>query len=151
MSLIKRNYSTLPTTFSRMFDDFFTRDLFDWGNNNYSVTNTTLPAVNILENNDAFLVEMAAPGMNKKDFTIELENDVLKISSTKESKKELNEDERFNRREFSYQSFQRTFHLPKTVVDESKIEAKYQDGVLRVMIPKREEAKALPPRQIKVQ
>lgn len=147
MTLIRSNFPTLP----RIFDDFLTRDVFDWGTNNYSITNTTLPAVNILENNDAFLVEMAAPGMNKKDFTIELDNEMLKISSEKEVKYEPKEDERYNRREFSYQAFQRTFHLPKTVVDESKIEAKYEDGVLRVMIPKREEAKALPPRQIKVQ
>lgn len=147
MALIKSNFPTLP----RLFDDFFTRDVFDWGNSNFSTTNTTLPAVNIVENNEAFLVEMAAPGMNKKDFTIELDNEMLKISSVKETKNEMKDDERYTRREFSYQSFQRTFHLPKTVVDESRIEAKYQDGVLRIMIPKREEAKALPPRQIKVQ
>ncbi len=147
MTLIRSNFPTLP----RLFDDFFTKDVFDWGNSNFSNTNTTLPAVNIVENNDAFLVEMAAPGMNKKDFNIELENEVLKISSHKEMKNETKEDERYTRREFSYQSFQRTFHLPKSVVDASKIEAKYQDGVLRIMIPKKEEAKALPPRQIKVQ
>jgi HSP20 family protein len=146
MSLIRSNFSTLP----RLFDDFLTKDIFDWGNGNFSNTNTTLPAVNIVENNDAFLVEMAAPGMNKKDFNIELENEVLKISSHRETKNETKEDERYTRREFSYQSFQRTFRLPKTVVDDSKIEAKYQDGVLRIMIPKKEEAKALPPRQIQV-
>lgn len=146
MTLIRSNFPTLP----RLFDDFFTKDLFDWGNSNFSNTNTTLPAVNIVENNDAFLVEMAAPGMNKKDFNIELENEVLKISSHKEMENETKEDERYTRREFSYQSFQRTFHLPKSVVDANKIEAKYEDGVLRIMIPKKEEAKALPPRQIKV-
>jgi HSP20 family protein len=147
MTLIKSNFPTFP----RLFDDFFTKDLFDWGNSNFSNTNTTLPAVNIAENNEAFLVEMAAPGMRKEDFTIELENEVLKISSYKENNQDTKEGERYTRREFSYQSFQRTFHLPKTVVDDSKIQAKYQDGVLRIMIPKKEEAKALPPRQIKVQ
>lgn len=147
MTLIKGNFPTLP----RLFDDFLTKDLFDWGNSNFSNTNTTLPAVNIVENNDAFLVEMAAPGMHKEDFTIELENEMLKISSYRENKNDTKEGERYTRREFSYQSFQRSFHLPKTVVDDSKIQAKYQDGVLRIMIPKKEEAKALPPRQIKVQ
>jgi HSP20 family protein len=151
MARIRNNFPSLPTTFSRFFDDVFTRDVFDWGNNNFSQTNTTLPAVNIVENKDEFLVEMAAPGMDKKDFRIELENDMLKISSEKEMKNEVQkEDERYTRREFSYQSFTRTFHLPKTVVDESKINAKYEDGVLRIMIPKREEAKTLPPRQIEV-
>ncbi|HQU59034.1 MAG TPA: Hsp20/alpha crystallin family protein, partial [Saprospiraceae bacterium] len=114
-------------------------------------TDTTIPAVNIIESNDGFTVEMAAPGMNKKDFQIELENEILKISSQKEVKQEIKEDDRYTRREFSYQSFQRTFHLPKSVVDDSKIKAKYEDGVLRVMIPKREEAKKLPPRKIAIQ
>lgn len=146
MTLIRSNFPTLP----RLFDDFFTKDVFDWGNSNFSNTNTTLPAVNIVENNDAFLVEMAAPGMNKKDFSIELKNEVLKISSQRETRHQSNDEERYTRREFSYQSFQRTFHLPKSVVDDAKIEAKYQDGVLRILIPKKEEAKALPPRQIQV-
>lgn len=94
---------------------------------------------------------MAAPGMNKKDFTIELNDEMLTISSQREVTNELKEDARYTRREFSYQAFQRTFHLPKTVVDESKIKAKYEDGILRVLIPKREEAKALPPRTIMIQ
>jgi HSP20 family protein len=148
MTLIKRNsyFPVLP----QLFDDFFTRDFFDWGSQNYSDTNTTLPSVNIREDNDAFIVEMAAPGMEKKDFTIELDNEILTISSQKEMQNELNEGERFSRREFSYQSFSRSFHLPRTVVDESKIKAKYENGVLKVLIPKKEEAKALPPRQIRI-
>ena len=150
MTLIKRNYSNLPSTFSNLFDDFFTRDLFDWGTRNFTGVNMTLPAVNIRENNEAFLVEMAAPGMDKKDFHIELDNEVLKISSEKEVRNEEKEGERYTRREFSYQSFQRTFQLPKSVVDGSKIEAKYENGVLYVAIPKKEEAKALPARQIEV-
>jgi len=135
----------------RLFDDFLTRDLFDWGFKNNSFTNTTIPAVNIVENNEGFTVEMAAPGMNKQDFSIELNNELLTISSQKETQNELKEDDRYTRREFSYQSFQRTFNLPKSVVDESKIKAKYEDGVLRVLIPKKEEAKALPPRTITIQ
>lgn len=148
MTLIKRN-SFLPTI-PRFFDDFLSKDFYDWNANNNLPSNSTLPSVNIVESNDGFVVEMAAPGMNKKDFIIELDNETLMISSEKEFKNEIQEDDKYVRREFSYQSFQRSFHLPKSVVDESKIEAKYQDGVLRVMIPKREEAKALPIRQITV-
>lgn len=148
MTLIKRNsyFPVLP----KLFDDIFTRDFFDWGTQNYSNTNTTLPSVNIREDNDAFIVEMAAPGMEKKDFAIELDNEILTIFSQKEMQNELKEGERFSRREFSYQSFSRSFHLPKTVVDESKIKAKYENGILKVLIPKKEEAKALPPRQIRI-
>jgi HSP20 family protein len=149
MTLTKWNSSLFPS-FPRLFDDFFTRDLADWSNGNFSSTNTTLPSVNILENNDGFLVEMAAPGMKKEDFRIELDNEYLKISSEKQSENEIKDGERYTRREFSYQSFERSFHLPKSVVDTGKINAKYENGLLRIMIPKREEAKALPPRQIAV-
>ena len=150
MSLNKSSFpatSTLP----RLFDDFFTRDLFDWGAKNNSFTNTSLPAVNIVENNEGFAVEMAAPGMSKKDFNIQLHNEILTISSNKEVSNELRENDQYRRREFSYQSFQRTFQLPRTVVDESRIEAQYENGILRVLIPKKEEAKALPPRTIEIQ
>jgi HSP20 family protein len=150
MKLLKSNSPLFPGL-PRFFDDFFTRDFIDWDVNNHSVTNTTVPAVNVIEGNDSFTVEMAAPGMTKKDFTIELENEILKISSEKETEKVLPEGHRYNRREFSYQSFVRTFHLPKSVVDVSKINAKYENGVLRILIPKKEEAKSLPPRKIAIQ
>lgn len=150
MTLVKSSLPVFPA-FPRLFDDFFTRDLFDWGPRGFSNTQTTIPAVNIIENYDSFHVEMAAPGMDKADFLIELDNEYLTISSKKEVRNELRENEQYTRREFSYQSFQRTFHLPKTVVDESKIKAEYKNGLLRIMIPKKEEAKALPPRTIAIQ
>ena len=150
MALVKSNFATFPS-FPRLFDDFFTRDLFDLGNRGQSFTNTTLPSVNIVENNESFAVEMAAPGMRKEDFHIQLNNEVLTISSQKESRNEFKENERYTRHEFSYQSFERSFHLPKTVVDESKIQAQYENGILRILIPKKEEAKLLPPRTIVVQ
>lgn len=148
MTLIKN--SPILSTLPQLFDDFLTRDLADWGFKNHSVTNTTIPSVNIIESNDGFTVEMAAPGMIKSDFTIELDNDILKISSKKEKDELMDENQRYVKREFSYESFVRTFHLTKTVVDDSKINAKYEHGILRIFIPKREEAKALPPRQIKI-
>ena len=88
--------------------------------------------------------------MSKKDFEIELNDETLTISSQKEITNELKEDENYTRREFSYQSFTRSFQLPKSVVEHSKIQAKYENGILRVMIPKKEEAKALPPRKITI-
>jgi HSP20 family protein len=149
MTLMKRNGSILPEI-PKLFDDFFTRDLFDWNARNFSNWGTTLPSVNIVENNDNFVVEMAAPGMKKDDFNIELSDDMLTISSEKEVENELNEDERYTRREFSYQAFQRSFQLPKNVVEDSKIHAKYEEGILRILIPKKEEAKKLPPRKIAI-
>ncbi len=88
MTLTKSSLPVLPT-FPRLFDDFFTKDFFDWGARHFSLTNTTVPAVNIVESNDSFSVEMAAPGMDKKDFQIELNNEILTISSKKEEAKTL--------------------------------------------------------------
>lgn len=132
-----------------LFDRFFEGDLFDWSNRHFSNTNTTLPAVNIKESSDGFDVEMAAPGLTKKDFRIDLHNDTLTISSEKETKNESKEDGGFTRREFSYQSFNRSFNLPN-IVDSDKIKAKYDNGILTVHIPKREEAKPKPAKQIAI-
>ena len=151
MSFIKRNPSLLPS-FSRFWDDddFFNRSLSNWGLSNFSDAGTTLPAVNIRETEDSYEVEMAAPGMKKEDFKIELDNNILMISSEKADEYEDNEKEKYSRREFSYQSFQRSFTLPKEVVDDEKIAAQYQNGVLRLTIPKKEEAKQKPPRKIQI-
>jgi len=147
MSIIKRNNGT---TMTNLFDDIFSKDLFNWGLDNYSGTATSLPGVNIRENAEHFLVEMAAPGMNKEDFKIELDGNNLTISSQRTQADEPRQDERYTRREFSYQSFQRSFTLPKDVVDIDHIQAKYQNGVLNLVIPKKEEAKQKPPRMIQI-
>jgi HSP20 family protein len=147
MSLTKWNNGHSMTNF---FDDFFTRDLLNWGLANNSNTNTTIPAVNIKETADTFEVEMAAPGMMKEDFKVELDGNTLTISSEMQNEKEVKEGERFTRREFSYQSFQRTFTLPRNVVDVEQINARYENGVLHLLIPKREEAKQKPPRMIEI-
>lgn len=150
MPLVKSNSSLFPA-FPRLFDDFLTRDVFDWMNTRLPMVNGTIPAVNIKEDGDGFTVEMAVPGMNKEDFKINLENEVLTISAERKTENEEKEGERYTRREFSYESFQRSFHLPKSTVDYEQIRAKYDSGVLSIRIPKREEAKALPVRQIAVQ
>jgi len=147
MSLIRRN-SMLPTM-SRFFDDFLTRDLFDWDTNNYAAENTSLPSVNIIENEDNFVVEVAAPGMSKDDFHIEVKDNVLNIKSEKKVENE-EKDENFLRREFSYSSFQRSFNLNKDVVDQDSIKANYKDGILSLTLAKKEEAKEKPARVIKI-
>lgn len=135
--------------FSPMFDDFFGRELFNWGNNNYSSTSTTMPSVNIRETADNYEVEVAAPGMEKKDFKITLDGNLLTISSSRQQSNEDTND-RFTRREFSYQAFQRSFELPKDVVDEDKINARYENGLLYLSIPKKEEAKKKEPKMIEI-
>ena len=144
MSLVKFS-NQLPS----MFDRFFEGDLFDWSNRNFSMTNTTLPSVNIKENTDEFKVEVAAPGFEKSDFKLELNHDVLTISSEKQVENETKEEERFSKREFSYQSFTRSFTLPHTA-DSEKIDASYDNGILKISIPKREEAKPKPSRTIEI-
>jgi HSP20 family protein len=147
MSLVKReNYSP---TWSNFFNDFLNRDWYDWNNQNYSLTNTTIPAVNIKETENEFEVDMAAPGMKKDDFKIELNNNVLMISSEKQSENETRDGKNVTRREFSYQSFSRSFTLP-AIVETEKITAKYENGLLRVNIPKKDEAKPKPIKQIEV-
>lgn len=149
MNLIKRNESQMPG-FSRMFfNDIFGRELFNWENTNFSSTSTTLPSVNIKENVDSYEVEVAAPGMDKNDFNITLDENLLTISSVKEQK-EITEESNFTRREFSYQSFQRSFQLPKNVVDDERITARYENGLLFLTVPKKEEAKQKPPRMIEI-
>jgi HSP20 family protein len=132
-----------------LFDRFFENDLFDWSNRNYSTTNTTLPSVNIKESDEDFEVEVAAPGLSKNDFRIELNHDQLTVSSEKEVENEANEGQQFSLREFSYQSFSRTFTLPN-IADSEKIGAKYENGILRIIIPKKEEARPKPAKQIAI-
>ncbi|HEY0041009.1 MAG TPA: Hsp20/alpha crystallin family protein [Flavisolibacter sp.] len=148
MSITKWNNGN--TGMTNLFDDFFSRDLWNWGLANSSTTNTTLPAVNIRETAENFEVEMAAPGMSKEDFRIELEGNQLRIGSERKTENAMGEGERYTRREFSYQSFQRSFTLPKDVVDVEHIHAKYENGVLHLLIPKKEEAKQKPPRMIEI-
>lgn len=150
-TIVKRtNGSLLPASQRSMFDDFFNRELFNWGNNNFSASRTTLPSVNIKELEKAFEVEVAAPGMKKEDFSITLDGNMLTISSSQEDQQE-EKDGKYTRREFSYQSFQRSFELSKDVVDDENIQARYENGVLRLTIPKKESALAQSPRLIEIQ
>jgi HSP20 family protein len=149
-TLVKGNGSLFPGTPSLM-EDFILRDLIDSSNGNWKSNGATLPAVNVGETNDAFTIEVAAPGMKRDDFHVELDNNVLMISANLENKRdEKKNDHLYTRREFSYQSFQRSFALPENRVEGDKISAKYQDGILYITVPKTEEAKVKPPKQIAV-
>ena len=108
----------------------------------------TLPAVNIKETKDQFILELAIPGMKKSDFNIDVDNKVLSISSEIETKNEES-DEQFTRREFGYSSFKRTFSLPDSV-NSDQIQASYTDGILKIDLPKREEAKEKPARRVEI-
>jgi len=149
MTLVKFKDSPL-TSFPAFIDNLFSRDLMDWTSSNFSTTNTTLPAVNIREDKNTFEIEVAAPGMTKGDFMVSLENDLLTISSEKTDEKRNEKEGQYSRREFSYQSFQRSFNLPEGLVDSEKISAKYCDGILCITVPKKEEVKKKASREIKI-
>jgi HSP20 family protein len=142
----KNNVTGLPG-FSSWFDNFFDNNLGTEFLSNFN-TGITLPAVNIKETSENFILELAIPGMKKSDFTIDVENKVLSIAS--EVKRE-NEDtnDSYTRREFGYSSFKRTFTLPDSV-ESDKVKATYTDGILMVTLPKREEAKQKPPKRIEI-
>lgn len=130
-----------------LVDEFFGKDLLGSIFDGY--TGVNMPAVNIIDDKENFRIEVAAPGLDKKDFRIDLNNNVLTISSEKKNEKE-DKTERYMRREFSYTSFKRSFTLPETAqVD--KIGANHNNGVLQITIPKKEEARVKPPRQIAIE
>ncbi len=106
------------------------------------------PAVNIKENEDSFEILFAAPGFKKEDFEIEIEENILKVSSEIKQTENIKE-EKFSRREFNFTSFKRAFTLPETI-DEDKIEASYVDGILKLSLPKKEEALPKEKRSIQI-
>jgi HSP20 family protein len=144
MTLVKFKNGPMPVV-PTFFDTLFGKDFFDYNFNNAMAT---MPAANIKETKEDFVLELAAPGMKKSDFKIEVNNNVLTISSEKESKIEETK-ETFTRKEFSYHSFSRSFNLPQTA-NKDAIAASYADGMLSVSIPKREEAKEKPSRVIDI-
>jgi len=144
MNLIKRNAQPL-NVFSNVFDEFFRDDfLTDF----VPMTSPSMvsPSVNISEAKDHYKIQVAAPGQSKDIFKINVEDDLLTLSA--EIKQEnTTDDENYTRKEFGFASFKRTFSLPKTV-DASKVTAKYEDGILNIVIPKSEQAKTV--KEIKI-
>ena len=108
------------------------------------------PAANIVEGASAFRVELAVPGFAKEDFKIDLNEEVLVVTASKEAKEEA-KDEKLVRREFSVSAIERRFMLPKDLVDKDAISAKYDNGILTIAIPKKEEVKSAEPRLIAVE
>lgn len=140
--MLRTRGNNIPSLVDAFFGDDFLSNFFD--TRNYG----SVPAVNIIENKDEFAIEVAAPGLEKKDFNIDFHNNVLSISCQKEEENEQ-KNEKIMRREFSYTAFKRSFSLPEGA-DSDKIKANYKDGILTVSIPKKEEAKEKPARQISI-
>lgn len=140
MALVKfangNSNKVFKPVYSDVFDSFFNSDSFL-----PKSTVVRIPAVNIAENESEFHIELAVPGLKKEDFKINLEQDQLTISAESKSETtELDEPKKYNRLEYNYSSFVRSFTLPESA-DQSKIEAEYKDGILLVSIAKKEEAK----------
>jgi HSP20 family protein len=145
--------SLVPTIWNRLTRPFFSNDFMqefydDTASLGIGSLGTTLPAVNIEETENELILSMAAPGMKKSNFKIEMDNDQLRISYNKESE-HINEDSKLWRREYNFESFDRYFTLP-SLVEQDKIEAKYQDGILRIILLKKEEARKKPVRTIEI-
>jgi HSP20 family protein len=136
--ITRRSYK--PFLWSNLFDDDYFPAM--------SQRSTSMPAVNIKEDDKKFILDLAVPGIDKKDLKIEINEDVITISSERKSENEETGDG-FKRREFSYSSFCRSFYLPENV-NKEKIEANYKDGILTVELPKETEEKAKLTRQIKI-
>ena len=140
MNIIRKTTPWFPS----LFDEFFTRDFgIDLAPRTYQA-----PAVNISEKEDAFYLELVAPGKEKKDFDVELEEDTLTISTSSDSGI-VEDDTQFTRREFDYASFNRSFRIPETI-DTKSIKANYKNGLLSIVLPKRKEAIPEPKKQIEI-
>lgn len=124
-----RMVPSFGTEFSDLFDDFFKKD--------FPAVGTAVPSINIVETADCFRIDVAAPGLEKEDFNVEVKDNKLTIASEKEIES-LKEGETLRRKEFSYAKFRRTFIIPLKL-DSSKIEANYKSGILSVHVPRKEE------------
>ena len=143
LPMLRKTRPSVPS----FIDEFFGKDWMDSVFSDRPGIST--PAVNVKETNDDFMIEVAAPGLDKKDFKVDIDNNMLTISSEKEFKNEEHDEGRYMRREFSYTSFSRSFSLPDAV-DAEKIKAQHKDGILMITIPKKDEAKRKPPKQIQI-
>jgi len=127
--LIKRSGS-FPTMNS-FFSDFFGNDFLDWTPSGFLPNGSTLPSVNLKETEEGYEVELAAPGLQKDDFIIEVHNQILTISSEKKEEKG-----NYTRKEFNYSSFKRAFTLPKSA-EENNVQASYENGILHIHVAKK--------------
>lgn len=140
MNLVRRTSPWLPS----LLEEIFTRDF----GIEHPTRTIDVPSVNIIEKNEGFALDLAAPGKKREDFQVEVDNHVLTISTENQSTHEST-DADYSRREFSYDAFQRSFRLPKTV-DTTKIKASYDNGLLHISIPKRKEAIPEPKKYVEI-
>ncbi len=153
MSLVvkKRNVNSLPSLVNDFFnlDTFLGPRMFDFENKLLNIDSSSIvPEANIIEKEKDFEIELAAPGLERKDFKVEVKGGILSISA--EKKEEKSEDTaNFRRREFSYNSFSRSFTLPENSQSDN-VDAKYENGIHRISIPKKETTISKPGREIKV-
>jgi HSP20 family protein len=139
----------LPIISRRSYSPFSWSDFFEDGLlPSVSNRTTTLPAVNIKEDEKSFVLDLAVPGIDKKDLKIEIQEDMLTVSSESKTENEESQDG-FKRKEFSYSSFCRSFYIPENV-NREKIQASYKDGILSVELPKQDEEKTKLSKQIKI-
>lgn len=144
MSLIKlKEENQKPSLFS----DFFSTDFFNDDAFNREITKW-VPATNIKENSSNYTVELSAPGMSKSDFKIEVKENVLSVEGNQKEQHE-EKNERYTRKEFRTTSFIRSFRMPNEV-NADKIDAKYENGILKLVLPKREDAKTVGPKEVKI-
>ena len=133
--------------FGKFMDDLFNRSISDIVGTDF--TNES-PAVNIIENDDSFVMEVAAPGLDKEDFNVSIEKDFLTISAERKNENvEEDADKGYKRREYNFQKFTRKFRLPETV-DRESLEARYNQGILEITVQKTAEAKEQGPRTIEI-
>jgi len=134
-----KSLSRAGQTLPNVMEDFF-RPWNEWlGTNNLFGKALTTPAVNVSETRDGYVVELGAPGLKKEDFDINVDGNILTISSEKEESKEEKETG-YTRKEYNYSSFKRSFTMPEDI-KQDKIEAEYTDGVLKLTLPRKDEAK----------
>lgn len=145
MAIVRWRKDELMPTFTSLWDDFFRNDLFNRG----LELGTSIPAVNLSETDKSYHLEVAAPGLKKEDFKVDVENNILSISSEKKEEKEEKHGGKVTRKEFSYSSFQRSFQLPENI-NKDKITAEYKNGLLKLEIPKTEPTKVETKKNIEI-
>lgn len=151
MALLVRNRTMLPSLVSDLLDaEILTPNVFDLDEDllNFTGGSLVIPSANIVESEKDFRIELAAPGLERKDFKVEVDNGILTVTGEKEEE-DKEESGNYRRREYSYNSFTRSFALPENSISD-KIEAKYENGILRLMLPKREVKISNPVKEIKV-
>jgi len=151
MNRIRFNRPVVTNPLTSVLDEFFQKGINELSNGSLSFNK---PSVNIIEKDDAYEVQLAAPGLKKEDFKIKVDKDQLIVKVVQEKSQATSEaapksSEKFRRREFNFNSFSRSFHLPETI-DSDSIGASYVDGILTITLNKKEEAKEKEPRMIAI-